>query len=111
MAYTVQASINKFIENISLTGNQSDTAEKRAKSIVGLLSKEFNILEAFPMGSLITNTSLKGYADVDIMVVLHYGQHIEDKTPTELLQDVRDCLSEYNTKMAKKKWTGKHTLF
>jgi tRNA nucleotidyltransferase (CCA-adding enzyme) len=102
VSLTVSDSINKFIENISLTGNQSDIAEKRATSIVNLLSKEFNILEAFPMGSLITQTSLKGHADVDVMVVLHYGEHIKDKTPTDLLQDIRDVLSGYNTKQAKK---------
>jgi len=100
--YTIGVSFNKFIENITITGNQSDTAQARSQSIVNLLAKDFDILESFPMGSLISGTSLKGYADADVMLVLHYGKHVKDKTPEKLLQDVRDKLSEYNTRMAKK---------
>jgi len=100
--YTVAVSFDGFIENISISGNQADTAQSRCQSIVDLLSNEFDILEAFPMGSLMSGTSLKSYADADVMLVLHYGKHVKHKTPTQLLQDVRDKLSEYNTRMAKK---------
>ncbi|WP_298444723.1 hypothetical protein [uncultured Ferrimonas sp.] len=102
MPYTIPVSFDKFIERISITGNQADTAESRCKSIVSLLDKEFNILEAFPMGSLVSGTSLSGFSDADVMLVLHYGTHAEKKSPTEFLQSVRDKLSEYNTRMAKK---------
>lgn len=54
------------------------------------------------MGSLANGTALKGFADADVMLVLHYGNHLLGKTPTQLLQDVRDKLSDYNTRMAKK---------
>jgi hypothetical protein len=98
----IPVSFDKFIENISVSGNQSETASSRSKSIVNLLDKEFSILEAFPLGSLVSGTSLKGYADADVMLVLHYGNHIDGNTPTQVLQAVRDKLSEYNTRMAKK---------
>lgn len=102
MPYTITISFDKFIENISVSGNQGETAQSRSQSIVDLLAKDFHILEAFPMGSLVNGTSLKGHADADVMLVLHYGKHIKGKTPEIVLQEVRDKLSEYNTRMAKK---------
>ncbi|MCU7958199.1 MAG: nucleotidyltransferase [gamma proteobacterium symbiont of Bathyaustriella thionipta] len=102
LPYTVAVSFEKFIENVSVSGNQSETAGNRCQSIVNLLDKEFTILEAFPIGSLISRTSLKGHADADIMLVLHFGKHFEGKSPSLVLQSVRDKLSEYNTRMAKK---------
>ena len=95
-------SFDKFIENISVSGNQSETAGSRSQSIVNLLDKDFTITEAFPLGSLVSGTSLKGHADADVMLVLHFGKHVEGKSPTEVLQAVRDKLTEYNTRMAKK---------
>lgn len=102
MPYTLPISFDTFIDNISVTGNQTDTASNRVKSIVDLLNKDFDILEAFAMGSLVSGTALKGYSDVDVMLVLHFGKHIEGKSPTELLQNVRNKLSAYNTRIAKK---------
>lgn len=102
MPYTIPVSFDKFIENISVSGNQSETASSRSQSIVNLLDKEFSILEAFPLGSLVSGTSLKGHADADVMLVLHYGNHIDGNSPTQVLQAVRDKLSEYNTRMVKK---------
>jgi hypothetical protein len=102
LPYTIPYSFNTFIERISITGNQAVTAESRCRSIVSLLDKEFEILESFPLGSLVSGTSLSGYADADVMLVLHYGMHAEGKSPTEFLQLVRDKLSDYNTRMAKK---------
>lgn len=102
MPYTVPVTFDKFIENISVSGNQSETANSRSQSIVNLLGKDFSILEAFPLGSLVNGTSLKGHADADVMLVLHFGNHIDGNSPTQVLQAVRDKLSEYNTRMAKK---------
>ena len=65
MPYTVLVSFDKFIENISVSGNQSGTAASRTQSIVNLLDKDFSITEAFPLGSLVSGTSLKQYADAD----------------------------------------------
>ena len=85
MPYTVAVSFDKFIENISLVGSQETIASKRTEGIVGLLDSSFKILEAFPMGSLMHGTALKGFADADVLVALHYGLHVGTKTPTQFL--------------------------
>ncbi len=102
MAYTISYSFDQFIENISIPKAQSNIASKRADAILKLLKTDFDILSVFPIGSMETETGLKNISDVDVMVVLHYSKHVKGKTPEQLLQDVRDVLSEYDTRMAKK---------
>lgn len=101
MPYTVPASFDKFRENIELSGNHRDTANKRKDDIVASLKNDFTILDAFPSGSIPRYTAVKGYADLDVIVVLHYGKHIKNKLPSQVLQDVRDTLSEYKTNVRK----------
>jgi hypothetical protein len=97
MAYTVGSSFNQFYDVINLGGDHRETANTRKNRIVELLGKHFTILEAFGTGSIPKFTALKGHADLDIIVALHYGNHIKDKTPTQVLQSVRDVLAEYRT--------------
>lgn len=101
MAYTVAVSFDKFRENIELTGDHRDTANKRKDDIVESLKNDFTILEAFPSGSIPRYTAVTGYADLDVIVVLHYGKHIKDKKPSQVLQAVRDTLAEYKTNVRK----------
>jgi hypothetical protein len=101
MPYTVPVSFDKFIENISLTGDHQDVANTRKDRIVSLLGNTFEILDAFPTGSIPKGTALKGQADLDVMTVLHYGKHIKGKSPAQVLQDVRDALGEYRTNVRK----------
>ncbi len=101
MSYTVSISFEKFLDNIELSGDHNDVANKRKDRIISLLKNHFTILEAFPSGSIARNTAIKGYADLDIMVVLHYSKHIKDKLPSEVLQAVRDALGEYKTGVRK----------
>jgi hypothetical protein len=100
--YTVTVSFDRFIENISLTGDQGTTARTRRDRIVELLSDGFVISEAFPTGSLVRGTGLKGKSDVDVIVALHYGQHIKGKTPRRVLESVREHLSQYRAQLTKK---------
>jgi hypothetical protein len=102
MPYTVPVSFDRFLENISLTGDHAQTAATRPDRIVELLRDTFTIVEAFPTGSLVRGTALKARADVDVMVALHYANHIEGKSPRRVLEDVREHLSEYNAKLVKK---------
>ena len=97
MSYTVAVSFDNFYENINLDGDYRSIANTRRDDIVKKLSKDFDILEAFSTGSIPKFTALKNSADVDIMVVLHYGKHIKDKTPTQVLQAVRNSLAEWKT--------------
>jgi hypothetical protein len=99
--YTVSASFDKFVENISLTGDHKEVANARKDRIVSLLRNAFHILDAFPTGSIPKGTALKAQADLDVMVVLHYGKHLKDKTPAQVLQGVRDALGQYRTNVRK----------
>jgi hypothetical protein len=96
MAYTVDAAFNSFYDQINLSGDHRETANKR-QGIVELLKKDFEILEAFGTGSIPKFTALKGHADLDVMVALHFGKHIKGKLPSTVLQNVRDALAEYRT--------------
>lgn len=95
MPYTVAVSFDQFYENINLAGDHRDTANRRRDDIVKTLSKSFEIIESFSTGSIPKFTALKGHADLDVMVALHYGKHIKDKTPTQVLQEIRTALAEW----------------
>lgn len=97
MPYTVPASFDKFIDNITITGDHKDTAESRRKRIVDLLHNDFDILDSFPTGSIPKGTALKSHADLDIIIVLHWAKHIKDKLPSQVLAAVQSTLKEYKT--------------
>jgi hypothetical protein len=97
MPYTVPVSFDKFRENIELGSTYRETAKKRRDRLVSLLENGFEILEAFPTGSVPRFTAVKGHADLDVIVVLHFGKHIKDKKPSQVLQNVRDVLGDYKT--------------
>lgn len=101
MALTVDAAFSTYFNAINLDGDRRSDANARKDHIVGLMKKKFEVLEAFPSGSIPRFTAIKKHADVDVMVALHYGKHIKGKGPKELLQDVRDALGEYKTNVRK----------
>lgn len=95
MPYTVPYSFDRFFDAINLPGDHRTTANSRKTNVVSLLSKKFEILDSFASGSIPRYTAVSGYADLDVIVVLHYGKHIKDRTPSQVLQSVRDALGEY----------------
>jgi hypothetical protein len=97
MPYTVAVSFDQFFDQINLGGDHRSTANGRRDDIVSKLSKSFDIVEAFSTGSIPKYTALRQHADLDVMVALHYEKHIKDKTPTQVLQNVRDALSQWRT--------------
>ena len=97
MPYTVDVSFDKFYDAINLDGDHRETANSRKDRIVQLLNNDFEILEAFSTGSIPKFTALKNMSDLDVMVILHYGKHIKDKTPSEVLEAVRKPLAKYKT--------------
>lgn len=101
MPYTVPYSFDVFYENINLTGDHRSTANTRRDDVVKTLSKSFSIVESFSTGSIPKYTALKNHADLDVMVALHYGKHIKDRKPSQVLQDVRDSLAEWRTGVRK----------
>jgi hypothetical protein len=90
-------SFDQFYSSINLSGDHRTVANKRRDRLVSLLGNHFEILEAFPSGSISRFTALSGYSDVDVMVVLHFGKHIKEKTPHQVLKSVRDALGGYRT--------------
>ena len=101
MSYTVAASFDKFRENIEPPTYQRETATARKKHLISQLENDFEILDSFATGSLPKFTAVKNYADLDIMVVLRYSKHIEGKTPSKVLQEIRECLGKYRTNVRK----------
>ncbi|TPG45518.1 nucleotidyltransferase [Rhodanobacter glycinis] len=97
MPYTVAVSFDQFHDKINLGGDHRSTANGRRDDIVSKLSKSLGIVEAFSAGSIPKYTALRQHADLDVIVALHYDRHIKDKTPTQVLQSVRDALSEWRT--------------
>jgi hypothetical protein len=97
MAYTVSYSFDLFFDNINLGGDQRSVAAARRDRLVSLLKKDFEILEAFPTGSIQRYTAVRNYADLDLMVVLHWSKHIKDKKPSKVLKAIQQSLSEYRT--------------
>lgn len=94
-ALFVPAAFKQFLANISLPGNHRATANTRQSTIVGRLRKDFVVVEDFTSGSIPRYTALKGYGDLDLMVALHYGLHVEHRTPTQLLSVVQRSLSPH----------------
>jgi len=101
MAYTVEAAFDSFYEAINLDGDHRELANTRRDRVVSLLSKKFHVLDSFATGSIPKFTALKNHADLDVMVVLHFGKHIKGKSPKDVLQAVRDALAEYRTGVRK----------
>lgn len=97
MAYTVDAAFNTFFEAINLSGDHRATANARKDNVVRILSNKFEIVDAFASGSIPKYTALKGIADLDVMVVLHYAKHIKGRMPAAVVQEVRDALAAYRT--------------
>lgn len=97
MAYTVAVSFDQFYDQINLGGDHRSTANGRRDDIVAKLGKSFEIVEAFSTGSIPKFTALRQHADLDVIVALHYDRHIKGKTPTEVLQSVRNALSQWRT--------------
>lgn len=68
-------------------------ANARKDWVVGRLrSGGLNVLDSFAIGSIPRYTALQDHADLDVMIVLHFGQHIKNRTPSQVLSDVKTAL-------------------
>jgi hypothetical protein len=92
VALLVDSAFTEFHAQINLLGDHRTTASTRKDWIVRRLSPYYNILDAFAIGSIPKYTALRDHADLDVMVVLHFGEHIRGKTPAKVLEDVRTML-------------------
>ena len=60
MAYTVPYSFDLFFDNINLGGDHRSDAATRRDDLVSLIENDFEILEAFPTGSIERYTAVRG---------------------------------------------------
>jgi len=97
MAYTFQSAFSQFYEAINLPGDHRETANQRKDHLIELLGGKFEIVDAFGTGSIPKYTALKGHADLDIFLVLHFGKHCENKLPSEVLKSVQKALTYKTT--------------
>src|SRR5690349_10354443 len=102
MPYLVSTSFRDLLDNIRITSDAKSTATARRNRIVELLDQKLTILDAFATGSLVRGTGLRNVSDVDVMLVLHYGKHLKDKSPKAALETVQDALADYNARIVKK---------
>jgi len=97
MAYTVQSAFAQFYDAINLPGEHRETANNRKDHLIELLGGKFEIVDSFGTGSIPKYTALKGHADIDIFLVLHYQKHCMNKSPSEVLNSVREVLAYKTT--------------
>jgi len=97
VAYTVQSAFSGFYDTINLPGDHRETANKRKEHLIELLRNKFEVVDAFATGSIPKFTALKGHADLDIFLVLHFGKHCEKKLPSEVLKSVQQAISYKTT--------------
>lgn len=93
MAYLVTTAFDEFFRAINLPGDHRSAANARRDWVLGRIGTKLDVLEAFPIGSIPRFTALSGHADVDVLVVLHYGKHVKDRKPSNVLLTVRNALA------------------
>lgn len=97
MPFTVPVSFDEFRKSIEPPAYQRATATARKNHLVSMLEGDFDILDSFSTGSLPRFTAVRGHADLDIIVVLHYSKHIKGRQPSQVLAAVRKTLGESTT--------------
>ncbi len=93
MAYTLAVSFERFYEAINLPGDHRSAANTRREWLERSLKGKLTVLDTVSFGSIPRFTALKDHADVDLLVLLHYGLHIKDRKPSAVLQTVRTALA------------------
>lgn len=97
MALLVPWAFSQFFDNINLTVDHHNIAKSRRERLVSVLSRDFEILDSMAIGSIPKYTAVRGEADLDVMIVLHYGKHVDGKKPSQVLASIRKPLAEYRT--------------
>lgn len=93
MAWTTEGAFDVLYGEINLPGDHHTIANTRRDWVLQRLrSNGLNVLEAVAFGSIPRFTALKEHADVDVMAVLHYGEHIKDRKPSQVLMATKSAL-------------------
>jgi Second Messenger Oligonucleotide or Dinucleotide Synthetase domain len=97
MAWTIDDAFRGFHTAINLSGDNRAAANTRKDWVVGRLAGKMTVVDAFTFGSIPRFTALKDHADADVLVVLHYGQHINGRQPATVLNNVKTALGSIGT--------------
>jgi hypothetical protein len=91
MAWTTEGAFGDFYGEINLPGDHHGIANVlRDWVLQRLRNNGMRVLEAVPFGSIPRFTALTEHADVDVLAVLHYTKHIEDRKRSEVLLNVKN---------------------
>ena len=85
MILTVPQAFQRFYDAVNLPGEHRAAANVRKDWIVARLGRSMSVLGAHAIGSIPRYTALAGHADLDVLVVLHHGLHIKDRSPAQVL--------------------------
>jgi hypothetical protein len=85
VAWTVAYAFDQFHSNINLPGDHRTLANTRKDWILRRIGTSLDVLDSFPMGSIPRFTALKDHADLDVMIVLHYGPYSRKSSPPSVL--------------------------
>jgi hypothetical protein len=96
MAKTVAAAFQEFRQKIEPPAYDRAAAIARRDRLFSVLSKRFEIIAAFPSGSIPRYTAVKAHSDLDILMVLHWTKHVDGRTPAAVLRSVRVPLALYH---------------
>ena len=104
MPYTVTVSLEKFLERITPTALQSQTASRRQGAILEMLASRFKLVNRIPTGSFQRRTALRNVSDADAIAVFDILWALF-KTPRQLLENVRDeTIAEWSRLQLEQAW-------
>lgn len=83
---------DQFYAAINLPGDHRALANTRKDWIIRRIGTSLDVLNSFPMGSIPRFTALEAHADLDVILVLHFGKHIKDEKPSAVLSTVKAAL-------------------
>jgi Second Messenger Oligonucleotide or Dinucleotide Synthetase domain len=93
MAWTTEGAFDAFYGEINLPGDHHVVANTRRDWVLQRLRNNgLNVLETVAFGSIPRFTALKEHADVDVMAVLHFADHIKDRLPSQVLMATKAAL-------------------
>lgn len=80
MTTTVKQAFDKFASNLEITDRQAELVSKRRKNVVDAIKESLTLYEgheSYVIGSWDRRTMTRYLreADVDVMVILHYGEN------------------------------------
>jgi len=99
MATTVASAFEEFASNLEITDRQTKLVSERRENVVKCLSAQLSVTNSLLIGSYARDTMIRylSEADVDVLVVLHYGNHQEWDNPegtVKALDKFRAILSD-----------------